>query len=426
MRWKLPLVLVVVAAGAAFVSLNSWAKSQAKDVWGRLAAATVLAQTTIDHSKSAAVAPLPPAKPWDGYIHINDRESQSIGLAVVEVKPQVEPMRLEVNGNTAYDPNTQSKVRPKFPSLIDKVYVEQGQRVEKGDPLVDVFSADLAAAKSEYEKKMAQWEHDKKELDRNRKLFENQMPAISQKEFLNSENDEKQSRLAAKLARDYLIVYGLTESEIDQIKNESGTQKAKMTLRAPASGVVITRDVVQGNRYEITDVLLVIAPLDHFWVWGNVYPSDASRVEIGQNWIIYCTFLGQTIKAKVESITSDIDKDSKTVRIRTRIDNRGGRMKADMLVSGVIEIPPSPSRTIIPRQAMVSTDGADYAFVRLPGKANEPDTFERRQIRVIQEYHDQVIVADGLKPGEHVATKGSLLLSQMYEDAATLETGASL
>ena len=51
------------------------------------------------------------------------------------------------------------------------------------------------------------------------------------KELIEAENDEAQSRLKKKLARDKLLVYGLTEKEIENASNEDGVQKAKMILR---------------------------------------------------------------------------------------------------------------------------------------------------------------------------------------------------
>ncbi len=52
-----------------------------------------------------------------------------------------------------------------------------------------------------------------------------------------------------EVARDKLLVYGLTEDEVAKVKDEVGSQKARMTFRSPASGIVIFRDVVPGNVY---------------------------------------------------------------------------------------------------------------------------------------------------------------------------------
>ena len=93
-----------------------------------------------------------------------------------------------------------------------------------------------------------------------------------------------------EVARDKLLVYGLTEEEVARVKDEVGAQKARMTFRSPASGIVISRDVVPGNIYDDDDTLLVIEPLDHLWVWGNVFESDLDLIKLGQSWEIEFPF----------------------------------------------------------------------------------------------------------------------------------------
>jgi cobalt-zinc-cadmium efflux system membrane fusion protein len=429
MKWKLPIAAVVIAGSAAVIAFNPWAQSHARNVWGKLLG---------ERSAEAAELPSPTREKttaFDGTISLQPNEITALGLTLAPVKLQTEPLKLSITGRTDYDPNTQNRIRPKFKSLIDKVYVEYGQNVKAGDPLVDLFSADLAEAKGLYETKMAQWEHDRAELERSAKL--QKVGAESDKVYLSALNDEKKTGTEAKIAKDKLMVFGLSEADIANVAREDGTKKAKMTLRSPGSGVVIFRDVVKGNLYDENDVLLTIAPLDHFWVYGYVYPSDAARVSLDQTWVIDIPFLGQQHRRPIESITSEIDKETKTLRIRTKIDNVSNKLKADMLVGGWIEIPPptNKKRTMIPRLAMVSSDGGDYAFVSKPNpssSADDKDTplvFERRTLRVIHEGSEGVYIAEGTRPGEglnegeQVVTKGSLLLMQIYEDKAGLEAG---
>lgn len=430
--WRFAVVLVVAGGVAAVLAVSPAARARAE----QYATTAYHSITGGGHAETGSPEPRPnalPRGPWDGVLSMTKEQAKSLGLELKEVLPQTEPLRIEVSGKTDYDPNTLNKVRPKFKSLIDKVYVEYGQEVKKGDPLVDLFSADLAEAKGHYETKMAQWEHDRAELARSAEL--RRSGAESEKIYLSVLNDEKKSGTEAKIARDALLVLGLSDDEIAAVPKEDGTKKAKMTLRAPGSGVVIARDVVQGNLYDQEDVLLTIAQLDHFWVYGFVYPSDASRVSLGQNWVIDCPFAGLRFETRIESITTEIDKETKTIRIRTRIDNKSHKLKSDMLVTGRIEIPPPAkgNRMIIPRLSMVSADGGDYAFVlkteRSSGSDDAPMRFERRRFRVIHEGADGVYVADDEKPGEglaageQVVTKGSLLLMQMYDDEAALASG---
>ena len=120
--------------------------------------------------------------------------------------------------------------------------------VKKGDPLLELFSTDLAEAKSDYEVAVSQWNHDKK-VSTTRPRWP-RTSTLARKELIEVENDEAQSRLKMKLAKDKLLVYGLTEKEIEDAKNEDGVQKARMILRSRADGVVVKRTVVQGNYYD--------------------------------------------------------------------------------------------------------------------------------------------------------------------------------
>jgi cobalt-zinc-cadmium efflux system membrane fusion protein len=98
-----------------------------------------------------------------------------------------------------------------------------------------------------------------------------------------------------------------------------------------------------------------------------------------------------------------------------------------MLVRATLKIPPEPGQTVIPRLAMVVMNGNEYSFVQKdPTNNNETLQFERRQLVVAEERDDHVVVKTGLKPGEHVASNGSLVLAQLYEDQQMVATGMPL
>jgi cobalt-zinc-cadmium efflux system membrane fusion protein len=205
-------------------------------------------------------------------------------------------------------------------------------------------------------------------------------------------------------------------------------QKAKMKLRSRASGVVVKRNVVQGNYYDSKDELMTIAPLDHLWVRGNVSELDAEKVEVGQTLKVIFPFAlsDHDVVARIDYIDKAIDPETRSAKFRTTIPNPRGRLKAGAFVRVHVQIPPSPGSTVIPRGSMVSVDRSDYVFVRKPGKANQ---YVRRSILVAHESNDLVIVAPpsqgrrALGPGDEVVVTGSLILEQMYEDRLMSEGG---
>jgi cobalt-zinc-cadmium efflux system membrane fusion protein len=392
--------------------------------------------STKDSAPQREPAEATAAVPWDGFVRISLENAKTIGLVVKTVDPQIEPIRLPLMGRTDYDPNSLSKIRPRFDTLVEKVRVERGQKVTKGEPLVDLFSTELAAAKNDFQTAFVQWQHDQRLLRMKQQLLSEK--AASKQQVIDAENDESKSHLTAATAKEKLKVFGVTEEQIDLLSKNLGdslvsqelhiiTDKAQMTRLSPVEGSVIQRDAVPGNLYDNNDVLLTIAPLDHLFVWVNVYEADQAKVAVGQEIEIRFPYLDQTVLSKVEYIASEVSKDTRAILLRTSIPNIDGKLKADMLVRATLRIPPVAGQTVIPRQAMVVMNGAEYAFVqKTEQSSNGTEQFERRPLVVAEERDDHVVVQSGLKPGDHVATNGALVLAQLYEDQQVVATGMPL
>jgi cobalt-zinc-cadmium efflux system membrane fusion protein len=421
-NWKLPLAIVVLAACATGLALNSWTRGQVVGVIKQLAESTSHASEGPPDKSWLAKSAAKINTPWDRTLTLEADQIKAIGLTTVPAKKQTDPWPLRLTGMTDYDPATVTVVRTQFDSRVDRVLADLGTIVKIGDPLLELFSTDLAEAKSNYEAAISQWEHDKEVLEYKTPLARDNI--LARKELIEVKNDEAQSRLKMKLAKDKLLVYGLNEKEIENAKTEDGVQKARMILRSRADGVVVQRDVVPGNYYTSANLLMTIAPLDHLWVLGNVSELDAGKVEKDQKLKIIFPYTDETVDAEVKYIDKAIDSDTRSAKFRTSIPNPKSQIKARTFVKVILLIPPKKGSIVIPRAAMVSVDRFDYVFVKKPGNANK---FERRRIFVATESNDVVIVAEpsaehvGLSPGEEVVSTGSLILEQMYEDRVMAE-----
>jgi cobalt-zinc-cadmium efflux system membrane fusion protein len=418
LNWKAVLAILVIAGAATGVTLNEKTRGQVVHVWKQMTAHAE--EATVDKTWTEASKS---KEPWDRTVSMSQDQLEAIGLKTVPVHTQTDPTNLALFGITDYDPATVTTVRLQFDSRVDKVLVDLGTVIHQDDPLLELFSTDLASAKSDYEVAVSQWNHDKKILDYKTQLIkDNTLPKKDQYEV---ENDEAQSALKMKLAKDKLLVYGLNNDEIEAAKKEDGKEKAKMILRSRADGVVVERNVVPGNYYTSADLLMKIAPLDHLWVRGSVSELDAGKVELGQKLKIIFPYSDETVDAEVKYIDKAIDSDTRSAKFRTSIPNPIEKpIKALTFVKVLLEIPPKKGHIVIPRASMVSVDRFDYVFVKKPGKANQ---FERRRIFAATESNDVVIVAEpsvdhlGLRPSEEVVTTGSLILEQMYEDRVMAE-----
>jgi cobalt-zinc-cadmium efflux system membrane fusion protein len=380
---------------------------------------------------------LPKSRPWDGTIRVSDADAASIGLKLVPVQAQVVPIKLELNGRTDYDHSTLNKIRTRFDNaLIQHVYASTGQLVKRGEPLFELYSTDLATAKNECRTKYVQWNHDRNLMVAREPLAKS--GGITQVLWTDTQNSEQKSRLDYSVARDQLITYGMTRAEIDGLLKNLVNDKdqsvvdpneshdiSRMVVLSPIDGLVVDREVVPGNVYDSKDNLITISPMDKLWVWGNVFECDQDKVQLGQTWEIDFPFLDGHVEGKVESISSRVDPDTHTVRIRATIPNPGKRLKSDMLVRAILQIPPEAGDTVIPRSSLTVINGLYYAFVR-KSRDGDGDRFERRQLDIKQEGAETVVVGHGLAVGDEVVSLGSLIMAQIYEDQGTLASGLPL
>jgi membrane fusion protein, heavy metal efflux system len=262
---------------------------------------------------------------------------------------------LEVSATTQFDPATLTTVRSQFDGRVDKVFIDLGSAVKKGDPLLELFSTDLASAKNDFETARRQHTRDKKVLDYKDPLANTN--AIPRKELIEAQNDEAKSRFAMNVAKDKLLIFGMTEEEIGKIADEDGLQKARMILRSRGDGIVIKRTVVPGNFYDTKDELMQIAPLDYLWVRGRVSEKVAGKITLGQRLRVVAPFTNEEFHGRLEWIDNQVDTTTRSLLVRTSIPNLDRRLKAGMLVRVLLELPPTPSRTPEPRAASNEAPG---------------------------------------------------------------------
>jgi cobalt-zinc-cadmium efflux system membrane fusion protein len=429
-RWLLPAIVAAAAALGLVVAIPSPFSEPTRATvaawFGRLSAG---AHSSGDGPEPQAAAPAAPADDsgghaaWDGSVTFSAAQQKAIGVRTVAVVAQEEPLELELQGKTEYNPDTLVKIRPRFDALVLAVHATVGQRVKKGDPLVDLYSVRLAEAKLEYESKQSQAEHDRQIAMHQRDLVAKGVIPDSSRVLLDAINLERRSLLEFKLARDELEVFGVPQEEIATVHEETGTEKAKMTLRAPSAGTIVARDVAVGNIYDPRDTLLTVASIEELWVWGSVYERDLANVRQGLQWEVHFPFTRESVSGTVQYVSNQVDPQTHAVRIRGSIPNADGHFKSDQLVRVIVKCPPRTGNTVIPRRAVVTNAGDCFVFVQRPAAS---DTFERRLVELEHEFSDHVIVASGLQPGEFVVTTGSLVMTQVYEDRLAVETGEAM
>ena len=169
--------------------------------------------------------PSPPRKPWDGLIRLDRQEQDAIGLKTVRVEPQAKPVPLELLGTTEYDTSSLTRIRPRFDTLVSKAAREPRREGPQGGPAGRPLQRGAGRGEEQLRGKGRAVEFDRRQLERHKSLFKTN--AIAESIYRASVTSETKGKLAYKLARDKLSVYGLTEEEIDRVKDEEGPRKPR-------------------------------------------------------------------------------------------------------------------------------------------------------------------------------------------------------
>jgi hypothetical protein len=142
-----------------------------------------------------------------------------------------------------------------FDGRVVKIQVGVGEVVKKGAPLLQFFSAEIAAAKSRYVAAVSQWSRDRGLADR-KKGAVNKSDATSKQGVAKAEEIEARSRHQMEAARDQLLMDGMTDEDIDGLGKEPERDRPLLTIRAPEDGTVLAVAAALWSEYHREDVLV--------------------------------------------------------------------------------------------------------------------------------------------------------------------------
>jgi len=258
-----------------------------------------------------------------------------------------------------------------------------GQPVARGEPLLDIYSPDVLAA--EQELLLAG------QLQRN--MSQSAVPGVP-----NSTTD------LVAAARRRLELWDISSAQIDEVLRTGRVRRA-FTLYSPASGVVVTKNVVEGQAITAGQSLYTIADLADVWIDVQLRESDASEARIGAGADIEITGLpDQLFKGKIAYVYPTLDSASRAVRARVVVANTGRVLKPGMYATVHLRSA-SQSALTVPTSAVLRTGTRNVVFVDLGSGRLQPVEIEVGRIA-----GDYTEVLSGLEPGQRVVTSAQFLL----------------
>ena len=304
-------------------------------------------------------------------IEVSFQRQQLIGVTFGTVERRSLALTLRAAGRVEVDERNQADVTLKYEAYVQKLYVgETGKTVRRGQRLATVYSADLLSAEEEY---------------------------------LVARRSGVSGQLSSSLDR-RLALWDLSQEQIQALV-KGGRPDGRVTISAPASGVVLEKNVVEGARVEAGTSLYRIGNLGRVWLEAAVHERDASLVSVGQPARVNIPALPEPLAARVTFVAPTVDEKTRTIEARLELTNPRFSLKPGMFADVVIEAPLGV-RLSVPDSALLMSGEHRYAFVDRGGGRLEPV-----EVAVGALAGDYDEVRSGLSAGDRVATGATFLLS---------------
>ncbi|MDT7541692.1 MAG: rane fusion protein heavy metal efflux system [Acidobacteriota bacterium] len=355
--------------------------------------------------------------------------AQNHAIEAEIVAPQSIAGSIIATGKILVTENRMANIGPVHEGRLVNLYAGQGSVVRKGQKLADLESADIDQAEADYLKALADYENAGRTsaaeikfaqatYDRTKMLYEKTITAG--KNLQQAEHDLEVAkaaaassvagtRVAVSNARRHLLILGLKNSDIDALATKSNLASV-FSLTAPISGIVVERNATIGATVASDANLFKIIDLSSVWIDANVFEKDLERVRRGQEVkVTVPAFPGSSFIGRVILVSSVVDPDTRSVKVRTEVSNPEGRLKPDMFAN--VEIITDVHRTAIsiPQTALLDDGGKKVVFVATN------NGYEKRAVTAGIQGNDRVEILDGLQAGDKVVVKGNYLLLQQSQ-----------
>jgi Cu(I)/Ag(I) efflux system membrane fusion protein len=332
----------------------------------------------------------------DGTVQLTADQIRQFGVTFGSAEQRTLESEVRTVGIVNFDETRLAQVSPKFGGFIERLYVDfTGQPVRAGQPLVEIYSPELVSAQEELLLAAG--------LDAS--LGHSAVPGMS----------AGRSNMAEAAIR-RLRLWDISDAQINQIL-ATGKVRRTLTLYAPASGIVVEKQVLQGQATRPGQTLYTIADLSEVWVEAELREQDAGSVQEGSAATVeLASFPGRPIRGRVEYVYPTLANTSRTLKARIAVPNADGRIKPGMYATVRFSTPLRSTLTV-PASAVLYTGERALVFVDMGSGKLMPHEVETGRIT-----RNYVEILSGVEPGQRVVTSAQYLLDSESNMAEVMKS----
>ena len=286
-------------------------------------------------------------------------------------------------------PNESVELKSEVSGVVKKIYFREGQKVKKGQLLLQLDDEEVAA---EIEK-----------LEFTKKL--NQDSEYRQKQLLAKEAISQEEYETA------LTTLNTTLADIKLLK----VQLQKHQVRAPFDGIIGLRSVSEGSYLETADDIATVYNINPIKLDFSVPGKYSNEVNIADRITFEVDASEEEFEGLIYAIEPQIDPQTRSLRIRAKSNNPGNKLLPGQFAEIRLTLDTYEEAIMIPTEAVIPELNGKKVFVL------EKGLIQNRPIQTGIRTANSIQVTSGIERGDTVITTGILQVQPGMEVDLNLE-----
>ncbi|WP_020403590.1 efflux RND transporter periplasmic adaptor subunit [Gracilimonas tropica] len=333
-------------------------------------------------------------------ITLSSQQATDLHIETYTVSDAPITFAIDAPGEVFAAPERISVVSAPIDGRVAAIFAHEGEKVSKGDPLLELESLEFANLVADYLEATAEITFQEQQVERLRVLTEDKISPLRNLERAQADLRLAKTKQSAALAR--LRAIGITQQQMRFWDPFTSEPNAKLTLYASIDGVVNEHLIDLGESVNAYDKLLDIIDNTEVLVRGFVSPEDASFLQPGANLTISersgDDLSGRTLSASVTTINPALDQYNKSVVLNSIVKTDQNWPLVGQSVRLTYQANPTENMISIPLSAIQFEQANATVFVQ-----RSETEYEKRVVEISRMTAEHAILNSGLEPGEKVA-----------------------
>jgi membrane fusion protein, heavy metal efflux system len=316
----------------------------------------------------------PAADPGPVTITLSKEAAERAGIELATVAMSRDAVPLRIPGIVQADAYKTVVVTAVAGGRVTRVLAELGQSVRRGQALAEIYSPELAEARTRYLSARAELGAHELELQRTEKLVA--IGAASRRELEKIHAEHASALAMVESYRSRLALLGVSEQ--DMARPSSADTGAMLRVVAPSNGTVTARAANVGLNVDPAMPLFTIADLSSVWVVGDLYEQDFAVATVGEAATVSVpAFPEMEVAGKIAYIDPQVKPETRTAQVRVDVPNPKGQLRLGMLAEVRLIDTRAGSVLTIPRAAVQNVGNRTVVYAIDP---SDPARFVERDV----------------------------------------------